>query len=366
MMILALLLGLVCSSSALPRGALLRGVAEGDHHDDTSSWVVTASNESPANRLWVLNASNLALLHTVETGGSGGVSGNAGGIVSAGPLLAVVNYGSNTVSVFERVRDALELVQTLTTEAGPVSVAFGETHLYVLSAAHVQSFVYRERGFHLDGTTANAIGDGSSAQVGYIARPTQQLIITEKTGTISAVFLDHDGSIPATVSRGTAVATGLLAPFGLATIRDEAYVAVAHGVPPTVVLVRQTSPHVDALLTSETVSQGAPCWAALWQRFLFTANTAGHSISRFGLFGQRIVPDADAVPAATIANGYAPTDITTGGRHLLAVLSSTSTPSFIAQISVYSLNQDGYLLDPVTVALPATSSHAHTNGIAFL
>src|SRR5579862_9545892 len=85
--------------------------------------VVTASNASP-NQLLVYNA-NAQLVQTIATQGVGGVSGNAGGIAMGRNHVAVVNFGSGSVSMFERAGGALHFSQTVPAVSSPVSVAFG-------------------------------------------------------------------------------------------------------------------------------------------------------------------------------------------------------------------------------------------------
>ena len=64
--------------------------------------VVTASNQA-TNQLLVYDTAG-ALVPSIPTGGRGGVSGNAGGIAVLGRTIAVVNFGSSSVSIFDRHR----------------------------------------------------------------------------------------------------------------------------------------------------------------------------------------------------------------------------------------------------------------------
>ena len=90
---------------------------------DRNPLVVTASNAT-TNQLLVFNTAG-QLIQTVSTQGKGGASGNAGGIETNGDLLAVVNYGSQSVSIFERHNNGFQLKKMVPTVANPVSVAFG-------------------------------------------------------------------------------------------------------------------------------------------------------------------------------------------------------------------------------------------------
>src|ERR1700686_3271511 len=66
-------------------------------------FVVTASNAT-ANQLLVYSPSG-KLLQTLSTQGAGGATGNAGGVQTSGGLVAVVNFGSHSVSIFQVSHD---------------------------------------------------------------------------------------------------------------------------------------------------------------------------------------------------------------------------------------------------------------------
>ena len=63
---------------------------------DQDALVVTASNATK-NQLLVYDVGG-KLIQTVSTQGKGGAAGNAGGIEAKGSLVAVVNFGSQSVS----------------------------------------------------------------------------------------------------------------------------------------------------------------------------------------------------------------------------------------------------------------------------
>ncbi|MGA7180754.1 MAG: hypothetical protein WBX11_14375, partial [Thiobacillaceae bacterium] len=101
--------------------------------------IVTASNATN-NQLLVYDSTG-ALLNTIPTNGQGGVGGNAGGIAHRYSLLAVVNFASGSVSVFDEDLKHLsfKLAQVVPAMSNPVSVAFGNDHLYILSTTKVES-----------------------------------------------------------------------------------------------------------------------------------------------------------------------------------------------------------------------------------
>src|SRR5215468_8005188 len=122
-------------------------------HDRTL--VVTMTNDPNTNEIKVYDADSHTLLQTLSTHGKGGVGGNARGIKQFDrTLVAVVNNGSNSVALFKRSGDSLRFDRLVTTTSAPVSVDFGNDHLYVAGTTTVDSFVLRENLVEgLDGTT---------------------------------------------------------------------------------------------------------------------------------------------------------------------------------------------------------------------
>src|ERR1041385_5842432 len=75
--------------------------------------VITSSNNATANALLAFDATG-ALVQTISTGGRGGVSGNAGGVAADGRLIAVVNFGSQSVSLFDLTHAGFVLTDVVT------------------------------------------------------------------------------------------------------------------------------------------------------------------------------------------------------------------------------------------------------------
>src|SRR5689334_15611595 len=149
--------------------ALLAVVASSPAAQSRNTLVVTSSNVASANSLLVFDSTG-ALVQTIPTSGRGGVSGNAGGVAAAGRLVAVVNFGSQSVSLFELTNDGFVLTDTVNTISKPVSVAFGHGHLYVLGTTSVESHQLHGHDIEAasDGATALLRADESAAQVGVV------------------------------------------------------------------------------------------------------------------------------------------------------------------------------------------------------
>src|SRR5262249_21156552 len=127
---------LVVALAAIAHSAHLNA----DHRRVTLA--VTMTNDQAANALQVYDADSHELLQTLPTHGRGGVAGNARGVKQYnGRLVAVVNNGSNTVAIFRRHHDGLQFDRLVTTTSAPVSIDFGNDHMYVAGATTIDSFV---------------------------------------------------------------------------------------------------------------------------------------------------------------------------------------------------------------------------------
>lgn len=303
--------------------------------------IITSSNEQQ-NQLLVYNRAG-HLLQSVPTEGTGGVSGNSGGIATTQRLLAVVNFGSQSVSLFAIHERGLELIQKIETLSKPVSVAFGEDHLYILGTTTVES--HEIFGFHVarhaDGMSNLLKADGSSAQVGVLPG---ELIITEKSNAIETVKLENGGAVNGIATLVSDIPENVNTPFGLITRGDNAYVTIAHANETS--LIRN-----DRVLT--TVGSGgqmSPCWLALDGPFLFSSNSPSLSISRYAVYGQHIVLDQEV--AAHLAG--APTD-SAAGNGLFAVVDGSG------HLSIFAIDEDGGL---TLTSAPVVGSVA--NGLAII
>lgn len=320
----------------------LANAAAANKHDISNTLVVTASN-AKANQLLVYNASG-QLIQTLTTQGQGGASGNAGGVTAKGSLVAVVNFGSQNVSIFERADSGLQMRQLVAAASSPLSVAFGDDHLYILGSTKVES--HRMNGSSVfpnpDGVVNLLKADGSAAQVG-VAR--NQLVITEKSNVIETVDLMNDGSVGGAAKLVQNIPANVDTPFGMITDGNDAYVTIAHA--DEIGLVRNGK----VLTVTDSGSQHSPCWLTLVGHYLFSSNSPSRSLSRFVVHGQKITPDE---PVAATLNG-SPTDIDSGDG-LVAVIDGNAP---LTHLSIFDIDQDGDL------ALRATATiNLAANGVA--
>ena len=332
------------AAAVLLLGGVSSASAEGLGH---GSLVLTASNAT-TNELLVLSTSG-AVLKRIPTQGQGGVGGNAGGIAASHDRVAVVNYGSSNVSIFERDEGGRQfrLERVIPTLGSPVSVAFGNDHLYVLTTTHVESHRAGPWGVAptVDGQAQLLHGDASAAQVGVIKG---ELIFTEKSNAIETVRLSGDGAVAGTAALVSGIPANVDAPFGLVTNGNEAYVTIAHA--DEISLVRNDT----VLTTTPSVTQHAPCWVALAGPFVFSANSPSHSVSRYAAYGQKLVQDA-AVVAQFTGN---PTDIAYRDG-FAAVVDAAGSAS---RVSIFKVDQDGNFALQGVAAVPS----AGTDGVAIV
>jgi hypothetical protein len=331
--------------------------ASADPHDITLA--VTMTNDSTTNAIQVYDAGTHAWLQTLPTHGKGGAGGNARGVKQyRGEVVAVVNNGSNTVAVFRRRQNGLKFEQLIATTSAPVSIDFGNDHMYVAGATTVDSFVLHEqRVGGLDGTTSlELVGgavppSGSTAQVGVVDE--RQLLVTLKTdpapGTVDVVALDHGAVIGATPTAVSAP-PGTLTPFGFAVYPDgTALITLAHS--------SQDGLFRDGAFSAVIpAGQAAPCWMTRVGKYAFTANTGSTTISRLVATGNNIF--VDGLVAANIAGG-SPADID-ADRGVLGVIDHGAGQS---HLTLFTYNAFGELTatgSAITVGVP------NANGIAIV
>lgn len=314
---------------------------------DNQALIVTASNTTH-NQLLIYNTTG-TLLEQQPTGGAGGVSGNAGGIAQNRERLAVVNFGSGNVSIFEKDPGHTDLryEKLVPAISNPVSVVFGNDHLYILSASYIESHRIDRYGVEstADGEAKLVIGDGSAAQVGTLRG---QLVISEKSNTVETVNLDGQGAITGSTGLVANIPANVNAPFGLATRGNDAYVTIAHA--NEISLVRNNA----VLTVTGSGTQSAPCWVTLDGPFLFSSNSPSKSVSRYVVYGEKIIQDA-AVVASFNGN---PTDITYR-NDLAAVIDANGS---VSHVSIFNVDEDGNF----TLKGLATINSTTTNGIAIV
>jgi hypothetical protein len=322
--------------------------------------VVTMTNDAAANQIKVYDAKTRTLLQTISTQGKGGAAGNARGVKQFnGELFAAVNNGSNTVSLFRRDGDALKFDKLVTTTSAPVSIDFGNDHMYVAGATTVDSFAMNRNDVEWkDGTTSLELAGGgvppagSTAQAGVLSE--RQLLVTLKTdpdpGTVDIVAL-RDGAVTGAAPKAVSAPDGTLTPFGFVVNRDgTAVITLAHS--SQVGLFRD-----GAFAAVIGASQTADCWATRVGKYVFTANTGSGTLSRFVATGNNVFVDSSV--AAPVVTGGSPADID-ANQGVLGVIDHTAGQS---HLSLWTVNAFGEL---AASGSPITLGVANANGVAIM
>jgi hypothetical protein len=303
---------------------------------------VVMTNDSRANEIKVYDARTKALVQTLSTQGQGGVNGNARGVRQVqGELVAVVNNGSNSVAIFRRDGKGLKFDELVSTTSAPVSIDFGNDHLYVAGATTVDSFTlngnhvgWRDGTAFLEAVGGGSPASGSTAQVGVL--DPRHALVTLKTdptpGTVDVVALDEDGAITGSLDRVVSAPAGTLTPFGFAVYPDgTAVITLAHSNQDG--LFRD-----DAFTAVINAGQAAPCWMTRAGKYLFTANTGSKTISRLVGTGSNIF--VDALVAGSVTAGGSPSDID-AQNGVLGVIDRGAGP---AHLSLFTYDQFGELI----------------------
>jgi len=322
--------------------------------------IVTMTNDPTNNQIAVYDTATHALLQTLSTRGRGGVGGNARGVRQYnGDLFAAVNNGSGTVALFRREGDRLAFDSLVTTSSAPVSIDFGNDHMYVAGTATVDSFLVRGHEVRaMDGSAALQLAGGglpsagSTAQVGVVNA--NRLLVTLKTdpdpGTVDIVALS-DGVVTGAPPIAVSAPSGTLTPFGFAVYPEgTAVITLAHS-------GQDGLFRGNAFTSVIAAGQAAPCWMTRVGKYVFTANTGSKTISRLIGTGSNIF--VDGTVAANITTGGAPSDID-ADNGILGVIDHVAGQS---HLSLFIYNEFGEL---VASGSPIDVGVANANGVAVI
>jgi hypothetical protein len=320
---------------------------------------LTATNGT-TNYLAIVNARTKQTTY-VATGGSGGASGNAGGVAVNGKIAAVINYGSSNVTIFVRRGEAMQPTQMITTSSQPVSVAFGNGHLVVLGLTTAQSFAVYGNSVDTtaDGQISLLLGDKSAAQ---IVTYDGGVAYTEKTGSVAEVTLSTEG-MPGLGTTNKAVALPQApnnnTPFGLIGRGENIYLTIAHSDIEALVVNGQIVS--TAIGPTPFINQAgsiihAPCWNALSGQFLYASDSPGNQLLRYLVSDTNIFYDKPGL--ATLSGS--PTDLTVVGS-LLAVIdggNSTNPNVTVSDASLFDIDSEGELTLRFAVKIPGAINGA--------
>ena len=307
--------------------------------------VVTSTNDPAGNAAVVFklnpDSAVLNLINTQPTGGNGGASGNAGALQFDGPLGAVVNYGSNTVSRLVREGDAVSVAGSFALASKcvqPVSVALKDWQAFVVGSNCAESHSWPDG--KVDGGVVS-LTDSSAAQ---IAVGQSWAAVTLKSGSVLQLPLSREGALSGSSSSVTLPSDANNTPLGEAFWGDVLGFDPAHS-PDSLALIDASGAVFPILGPQPAYPSNAPCWLAkgagnIW----YSGNSPGQSISIFftdshgGAFYKSV-----ALPGV-------PTDITVSqDKKWLAVIFTAADGSG-ARVSAFSIDRYGDLTLAATSA----------------
>ena len=292
----------------------------------------------------------------VPTGGSGGASGNAGGVAVEGPLAAAVNFGSSNVTIFARHGNSMQPIQMVKTTSKPVSVAFGHDHLVVLGLTTAESFpVYGNTVGANDGIVQLQAGDGSAGQ---IVTYSGGAVYTEKSGDITELSLSTDG-MPGLAGPNVPVALppapNNSTPLGMVARGANVYVTIAHSDLEVLVVNGQ----IVSMATGPTPYKDqsgnllhAPCWNALYGQFLYSSDSPGKQLLRYLVSDTSVFFDKPAVAKL----GGPPTDLDIR-NNLLGVIDGGDGVNY-SNASLFEIDSEGELTLRFAVKIPSAINGA--------
>ena len=328
-----------------------------DRANNTVGQVYTMNNSPAGNAILAFDRAadgSLVAAGSYPTGGTGtgGGLGNQGGVVlnNAGNLLAVVNAGSNDVSLFVVNGDGTLQLTDRVSSGGttPIGVTFHHDLLYVVNAGgsgNIAGFSISPQGDLTSiAGSAQPLSTGASgpAQISF-APGGNWLVVTEKaTNVISTYAVDHNGVASGPTTTTSSGAT----PFGFGFDQQGTLiVSEAFGGAANASAVSSYDAEGDgtweAISPSVLTTETAACWIVVTNsgRFAYTTNAGSGTISGYAVQqGGLTLLDANGV-TGNIGAGTGPSDmaVSRDSRFLYARAGGVN------QIAIFGINADGSL-----------------------
>ena len=344
-----------------------------DKSDNVVGQVYTMTNSSAGNVVLAYDRAadgSLNAAGSYPTGGTGTGAGlgNQGGIVVDGRWLAVVNAGSNDVSLFRINGDGSLSLADRASSGGttPISVTIDGNLLYTLNAGgsgNISGFTISSGG---DLTSiANSTQPLSSAAAGpaqiEFAPGGAKLVVTEKvTNQITTYAVGPNGAAGAPVSTNASGTT----PFGFGFTNSGFLVvseAFGGGADASAVASYDGESNGTWSVVSPSVftTETAACWIAITNsgRYAYTTNAGSGTVTGYAIHrGGLTLLDANGV-TGDIGAGSGPSDMALS-RDSKFLYVRASNPN---RIVIFNVGADGSL---ETVSGGATGLPAGWNGLA--
>jgi 6-phosphogluconolactonase (cycloisomerase 2 family) len=335
---------------AVMAASAIAAAAPAQAQDSAGGAVFVQTNDPKANSIdaYRRNADGtLTFQATYATGGLGGRESGAGSDplasqgslrVLPGGLLAAVNAGSDTVSVFRISGDQLQLSQVVSSGGlFPTGIAYRDDLVYVLNAGGAGSV----SGYRLAGGALHPI-QGSTRTLGlananppfFLSSPAEvgftpdgeHLIVTTKTNSTVEVFsVGSDGRLSAAPVKNSE------SPVPFAFVFDAAgrmvlNFAGSSSLETFTVNADNTITPVSAPVSD---TQAALCWVTSAAGYQYTSNTASSDVSQFQVRGDGTVMLVNPIAASGISGA---TDSAAAGGSFLYVQSGLGSTVYVFRI----------------------------------
>jgi hypothetical protein len=343
--------------SSIVLAVLCTGLSAAGQQRGRVPLVITSTNDAAHNAVVVFRlnggaAASLSWAETLQTGGQGGASGNAGIVQFGDDLGAVANYGSNTVTRLARYRDSIFPAGTIhlaTDCVKPDSVAIAANHLFVVGATCAESHAW-PAGYP-DGSIVS-LADASAAQ---ITAGRTWAAVTMTSGTVLQLPLNREGgALSGSANALTLPDDANNTPLGAAFWGNVLGFTPAHSPDSFAVVNEDGSVHAMAGPTP-SYPTNAPCWVAKGPKSVwYTGNTPGQAISIF------FSDDQGGAFYKSVSLPGGPTDVAVSpDEKWLAVIYTAGGQAYVRVFSI-----DGYGNLTVAATSPAIGV-ASFSGVAF-
>jgi hypothetical protein len=346
-----------CSGFALAAIFACSALAAQAQRSDRIPLVITSTNDASHNSVVVFRLGTgqtpfLSWAETLNTGGQGGASTNAGIVQFRNNLGAVANYGSNSVTRLVRFVDSIALggdIHLAPDCAKPDSVALTDSQLFVVGASCAESHAWPSGS--VDGSVVN-LPDTSAAQI--VAGRTWAAV-TLSSGSLLQLPLNGDeGPLNGTSNAISLPDNANNTPLGEAFWGNVLGFTPAHSTDSFAIVDEDGTVNPIAGPTP-SYPVNAPCWVAKGPKSLwYTGNSPGDAISIF------FSDDHGGVFYKSVPLPGSPTDVAVSpDQKWLAVIYTAGGQGYVG---VFSIDDHGDLTPAATspsIGVPSFS------GVAF-
>ncbi len=370
--------GVVAATAALTAGsatAFANPITPWFHNGPNQSTVYTETNQVGGNTVLAYRASSgggLTPLESVPTGGTGtGKSpGSQGGVTLGdnGRVLAVVNGGSNSVSVFSvDPSGSLRLIETVSSGGvDPISVTVNGWWVYALNAGNattpgnIAGFNLLFGGFFNRPIDVQSLNPSANTpeQISFTPNGRDLLVTEQVSNTIDVFPVDGFGLAGPAVTTTVAAGTG---PYGFGFDTNGDAVVSDAGLGALSSFSVDPDGTLSAISSAVPDGQLAPCWVTLTPngREAFTANAHSGTVSAY-----TVAPNGTLSllsPAVQASPGAGDTDLAVAGNSTLYISDQPNVDASTINPSG-SLNPSGQV---VTGDLAGTFGLAATDSFGF-